>query len=149
MKKLTLLLSSIFLYLTCISQGTNNNFSSFQRAKQHPIVHEGPAPDFFEGALIGNGGLGAVVCTRPDAVVIRFGHNNVWDIRIAEDNKALPVNRVYFHYSHFHNAVRLQRTVMGTGQFRNSLSLDSYVIGVERVFDQGDSSVEVRMPFGG
>ncbi|MEI6167085.1 MAG: hypothetical protein WCS52_07810 [bacterium] len=45
-----------------------------------------PCPRFMEGALLGNGALGVVVCTRPDAVVLRFGHNNVWDIRIAEEN---------------------------------------------------------------
>ncbi|MBI4023790.1 MAG: hypothetical protein HY360_02350 [Verrucomicrobia bacterium] len=56
-------------------------------AAKHPIRCDRPAPDFFEGALLGNGGLGAVLTTRPDAVVIRFGHNNVWDIRIAEDHK--------------------------------------------------------------
>jgi len=87
MKKPTFLLATILLSLACFSQESDKTLSSFEQAKQHPIVHEGPAPDFFEGALIGNGGLGAVVCTRPDAVVIRFGHNNVWDIRIAEDNK--------------------------------------------------------------
>lgn len=57
------------------------------QAGLHPMVRERPGPDFFEGALLGNGGLGAVVTTRPDAVVVHFGHNNVWDIRIAEDNK--------------------------------------------------------------
>ena len=51
-----------------------------------PIPPTGPAVDFFSGALLGNGGLGAVVTTRPDAIVIRFGHNNVWDIRVAEDH---------------------------------------------------------------
>ncbi len=79
MKKSILLLSTIFFFLACFSQGTDEAFSSFEHAKQHPITHEGPAPDFFEGALIGNGGLGAVVCTRPDAVVIRFAHSSVWD----------------------------------------------------------------------
>ncbi|MBA2944162.1 glycoside hydrolase N-terminal domain-containing protein [Paenibacillus sp. CGMCC 1.16610] len=58
-----------------------------EQAKRHPISYDKPAPDFFEGALMGNGGLGAVVTTRPDAVVIHFGHNNVWDIRIAENNQ--------------------------------------------------------------
>jgi hypothetical protein len=58
-----------------------------ERAARHPIVRDRPGVDFFEGALMGNGGLGAVVTTRPDAVVIHFGHNNVWDIRIAEDNQ--------------------------------------------------------------
>jgi len=66
---------------------TQEDFSSFEQARQHPVLRKGPAPDFFEGALIGNGGMGIVVCTRPDAVMLRFGHNGVWDIRIAEDNR--------------------------------------------------------------
>ncbi|MNO17920.1 hypothetical protein D3C76_76220 [compost metagenome] len=54
------------------------------QAGRHNISFKGPAADFFEGALLGNGGLGVVVTTRPDAVMLHFGHNNVWDIRIAE-----------------------------------------------------------------
>lgn len=53
----------------------------------YPIVAGRPAPGFFEGALLGNGGLGVVVTTRPDAVCLHFGHNNVWDIRVREDHK--------------------------------------------------------------
>lgn len=60
--------------------------SAFELAKKHSIKQEKPAPDFFEGALLGNGGMGVVVTTRPDAIVLYFGHNNVWDIRIAENN---------------------------------------------------------------
>lgn len=56
-------------------------------AQSHALIYDKPAPDFFEGALLGNGGMGVVVTTRPDAVVLYFGHNNVWDIRIAEDNR--------------------------------------------------------------
>jgi len=56
------------------------------RAGRHAIAYDRPAVNFFEGGVLGNGGLGAVVTTRPDAVVIRFGHNDVWDIRLAEDN---------------------------------------------------------------
>ncbi len=65
----------------------NDSFSSFERAKLHPITCDRPAPDFFEGALLGNGAMGVVVTTRPDAIVCYFGHNNVWDIRMAENNK--------------------------------------------------------------
>lgn len=46
-----------------------------------------PAQDFFEGALLGNGAMGVVVCTRPDSVLIHLGHNDVWDIRVAENNR--------------------------------------------------------------
>lgn len=77
----------VVLNVCSIQVSAQSNFNSAQQAKQHPIVRKGPAPDFFEGALIGNGGMGVVVCTRPDAVVLRFGHNDVWDIRISEDSK--------------------------------------------------------------
>lgn len=56
-------------------------------AKRHPIRREVASPDFFEGALLGNGSLGVNVCTRPDGVVLHFGHNNIWDIRIDESHK--------------------------------------------------------------
>ncbi|SEW51955.1 glycosyl hydrolase family 95 catalytic domain-containing protein [Chitinophaga arvensicola] len=61
--------------------------SAEQLAAKHALVYNKPAPDFFEGALLGNGGMGVVVTTRPDAVVLYFGHNNVWDIRIAENHR--------------------------------------------------------------
>lgn len=56
-------------------------------AKKHTLVYNKPAVDFFEGALLGNGAMGVVVTTRPDAIVLHFGHNNVWDIRVAENNR--------------------------------------------------------------
>ncbi len=62
-------------------------FDPFEQAKLHPITVNKPAISFFEGALLGNGGMGVVVTTRPDAIVLYFGHNNVWDIRIAENNR--------------------------------------------------------------
>ena len=82
------LVSLLLLYAPISLQAQpKNDFSSFSTAKTHGIRMDKPAPDFFEGALLGNGGMGVVVCTRPDAVVLYFGHNNVWDIRIAEDNR--------------------------------------------------------------
>jgi len=87
--KLTNLFFQITLLFLCginISEA-QNSLNSYEQAKLHPIVCDKPAPDFFEGALLGNGGMGVVVTTRPDAVVLYFGHNNVWDIRIAENNK--------------------------------------------------------------
>jgi hypothetical protein len=73
----------------CLKPAIKNlsNVNSIGQARLHPIVYNRPAPNFFEGAVLGNGGLGAIVTTRPDAVVIYFGHNDVWDIRIAENNR--------------------------------------------------------------
>ncbi|NLX14941.1 MAG: hypothetical protein GXY44_15005 [Phycisphaerales bacterium] len=57
------------------------------RAGLHPLEMNKPAPHFFEGAVLGNGGMGVIVCTRPDAIMLHVGHNDAWDIRIAEKNK--------------------------------------------------------------
>ena len=56
-------------------------------AKKHSITRSVASPDFFEGALMGNGDLGVAACTRPDALVLHLGHNSIWDIRIAEDHR--------------------------------------------------------------
>jgi hypothetical protein len=73
--------------LVAMSVGVAAPVDPLERAALHPLSADRPCPNFFDGALLGNGGLGAVLTTRPDAVVVHFGHNNVWDIRIAEDNK--------------------------------------------------------------
>lgn len=82
-----ILMSVIFLVIGSKNCASQESLSSFERAKLHPITVDRPAIDFFEGALLGNGAMGVVVTTRPDAVVLYFGHNNVWDIRIAENNR--------------------------------------------------------------
>ncbi len=88
MKKLNHIWFLILILYSCSHhKEINREFSSYERARLHPISLDRPAIGFFEGALLGNGAMGAVVTTRPDAVVIYFGHNNVWDIRIAENNR--------------------------------------------------------------
>lgn len=57
-------------------------------ARRHNIRGRGPAPRFMDGALLGNGAVGVVLTTRPDAVVMHFGHNDVWDERIDESHRA-------------------------------------------------------------
>ena len=87
-KKILLSILIALLFTGCRKDKSDFKFfSSFDRAKLHPIEMNKPAIGFFDGALLGNGGMGAVVTTRPDAIVIYFGHNNVWDIRVAEDNR--------------------------------------------------------------
>jgi len=89
MKKFILpMLSLLMLLIFCRTETeAQEAFDSFERAKLHPLAFDRPAIDFFEGALLGNGAMGVVVTTRPDAIVLYFGHNNVWDIRIAENNR--------------------------------------------------------------
>ncbi|MDP4130516.1 MAG: glycoside hydrolase N-terminal domain-containing protein, partial [Bacteroidota bacterium] len=87
-KNIFALLFFTFLFMAFGSDAQSvENFSSYERAKKHSLIFDGPAPGFFQGALLGNGGMGVVVTTRPDAIVLRFGHNNVWDIRLAENHR--------------------------------------------------------------
>ena len=88
MKKMSLFAITVLLFSACQEPGVqHHSFSSYEQAKLVPITYDKPAIDFFEGALLGNGALGVVVTTRPDGVMIYFGHNNVWDIRIAENHR--------------------------------------------------------------
>ena len=65
-------------------------FDPVERAARHAIVRDLPATSFFEGAVLGNGHMGAIVTTRPDSIKIYFGHNSVRDIRA----KHVPMDRV-------------------------------------------------------
>ena len=88
MKRTKLFIQIVSLSLFGINfSEAQNQVLSFEQAKKHSIVFDKPAPDFFEGAILGNGAMGVIVTTRPDGVVLYFGHNNVWDIRLAENNK--------------------------------------------------------------
>ena len=84
---LLILLLAILMVFGRYHADAQDSFIPYERAKLHPLICDKPAPDFFEGALLGNGAMGVVVTTRPDAVLFYFGHNNVWDIRIAENNR--------------------------------------------------------------
>ena len=79
--KAVLLFATIYLQL-CTLKAENKDVAVI--AKLYPIEMNKPAVNFFEGALLGNGGMGVVITTRPDAVLLHFGHNNVWDIRLFE-----------------------------------------------------------------
>ncbi len=77
----------ITILLLCQILSAAEKNLGYEQSLLHSISHTGPAVDFFSGAVLGNGGLGAIVTTRPDAIVVYFGHNNVWDIRVAENHR--------------------------------------------------------------
>lgn len=68
-------------------KATDSTTRSIRPSSSHNITINKPAVDFFEGALLGNGAMGVVITTRPDAIWMHFGHNNVWDIRITENHQ--------------------------------------------------------------
>ena len=70
----------------------------------------------------------------------------------AEHNKALPVDRVYFNYNHFHNA--LESAAAGFGGAAalpggRDFSINRYLLGWERTFSCGCWSAELRFPLAG
>lgn len=58
-------------------------------------------------------------------------------MRISENNMALPQDRVWLGYNHYHNAY---------AQPGGDLSLDRFVFGLEKTFFGETSSVELRLP---
>lgn len=70
-------------------------------------------------------------------------------LRAAENNHALPDDRVWLAYNYFDGAFDIQ-TLGGFGQppQSQSQSLHRSVIAFEKLLDCGATSIEVRMPFG-
>jgi len=66
--------------------------------------------------------------------------------KIAENNKALPMDRCYFMYHHFHNALEADPNTLLPGLARN-FSVNRYTIGLEKRFLNDRWSIDVRMPF--
>lgn len=59
-----------------------------------------------------------------------------------EHSAALPTDRTFFYYNHFHNALNI--TADGRSSDEN---VDQFTFGVEKTFGDGLWSFEVRMPF--
>ncbi len=74
--------------------------------------------------------------------------------KIAENNKALPMDRIYFSYNRFQNALAAQNDTtlplpgngLPTGIVQR-MPVDRYMIGIEKTFLDELWSVNVRMPF--
>jgi hypothetical protein len=71
---------------------------------------------------------------------------------VAENNKALPTDRVYVNYNHFHNALLYsvdQDSLGGAFDTNQRPSVDRFTFGLEKTFFDGVWSAEVRVPFAG
>lgn len=70
-------------------------------------------------------------------------------VKIGENNRALPTDRISFSYSHFHNAFQFtEQSLFGPGTTQ-LYPLDRYTIGFEKTFAEGTWSLEFRLPFQG
>jgi hypothetical protein len=85
------------------------------------------------GTCIGFQGLVEAELSHPTLACAR--------LNVAEANTALPVDRLYYSYRHFHNA-----SAVSAYQFHQTLDYDRHVIAGERTFWDGAASVEMRLP---
>lgn len=74
--------------------------------------------------------------------------------KLAENDLALPMDRVFFSYNHFHNVFEVAQEPLGPPGFPQppvvrQQSIDRYTIGAEKTFLGGWYSIEIRMPFNG
>ena len=81
-------------------QSASAPLDSVAIARRHAIVNSVPTPNFFEGALLGNGDVGVCVTLRPDALGLHIGKEDSWDIRVSEDH--------YQHVLHFDELLKLR-----------------------------------------
>jgi hypothetical protein len=69
-------------------------------------------------------------------------------MKIAENNKALPMDRVFLMYHHYHNALTADLNPQSPGK-EQDFSAERYTLGLEKTLFDGLWSVDLRMPFYG
>lgn len=121
-------------------------FAALQAPPQPFLARLSRAPDMFGDSIV------------PQHVMLNFGNFTTgqpintaqFDVPLGggmarfknEQARALPTDRVFAYYNHFQNALNFQ-TGPG-GSVSNNVNL--FTLGVEKTFDEGRSSVELRLP---
>ncbi len=99
------------------------------------------------GDFFNQGGQVQATANPPTAAADLAIAGGGYRLKVAENNKALPMNRCYFMYNHFHNALGARADITAPESERN-FSVDRFTIGLERTFRDDLWSVDVRMPLG-
>jgi len=81
---------------------------------------------------------------RPDAFNAPLGGGGSFNI--AENNTALPTDRVYFVYNAFYGSVSNTVGFGPNGPIQQSSNLYRYLMGFEKTFFDGNTSIDIRMP---
>lgn len=131
---------------TAPRSGRSTGRSSYSRLSR--------APNMF-GDSLGNGGQltdNAVVFFTPvggnTPVECRCGTGDFIDLpgigggvsKIGDNNKPVPMDRVYFNYNGFQNALSVAQPVP------RDINVNRYTIGIEKTFHDGLWSINVSMP---
>jgi hypothetical protein len=67
--------------------------------------------------------------------------------KVSENNKPLPMDRVYFNYNGFQNAIQSLRIAPGAIPSQTDSNVDLFTLGFEKTFLDGTASIDIRMPF--
>ena len=108
-----------------------------RRRSRRAYSRLGRVPPLFGDSLTGDFDVGSAVVDLPLA-----GGSRVF--KIAENNRPLPTDRIYFVYNHFHNALDVQSPMAVIPE--ESFSIDRYTLGIEKTFGCGCWSAELRLP---
>ena len=69
-------------------------------------------------------------------------------INVADNNKALPADRVYFDYRHYNGALTADASQFIVGPAQETFDVNNTVIGIEKTFGANKNvSLEARIPF--
>jgi len=101
-------------------------------------------PDIFGDSLLPNTQLTIFgQSTLDDTYVDIPAGTQSGAIKISDNNRAIPTDRVYGTYHHFHNIGQITDPTDGT---ITDLSFNQFLLGAEKTLDNGWMSVEFRLP---
>jgi len=102
------------------------------------------APNMF-GDSIAFGGQLLLITRDKGAVVTDLPLGGGRMFKISENNKPIPMDRVYFNYNGYVNALTYTSAPLGP-PVTQTLNLNQYTFGFEKTFLDGFWSLDVRMP---
>lgn len=108
------------------------------------------APAQFHGNVFGTSGAVAINTqgeSRSGDIPAAGGNAR---FSIADNNKPLPQNRVFFDYRHYNNAIGTDESLFGAPAINRRQDFDGFLFGIEKTLDEQELvSVDVRIPFSG
>jgi hypothetical protein len=121
------------------------NFNSFaMRTRGTPSLRLASVPNML-GDMGGFSLMGKVDTNSGEAFFSVPLAGGAMRMKISENNKALPMDRVYAQYNHFHDASYTDLDLNTPGnEFHGHL--DRYTLGFEKTFHDKLWSIDVRMP---
>jgi hypothetical protein len=126
-----------------------NPVSSIFGGNAPPAEHLAGTPnmfgDFFNnmgGSVVALGPFSSAMADLPLAGASRR-------VKVAENDNALPQDRVFFLYNHFENALEMHSLMDALNPIDRSFSVDRYTFGLEKTLLDRCWSVELRMPLAG